>query len=72
MLMVVDEGTLAGAVYNPVGDIVPTEAFPPATPPADHCTEESNVPLPCTVVENCWVAAVDKETDFGLMDTPVM
>ena len=38
-------GTLAGAVYWPVALIVPTVAFPPATPLTDQVTAVFDVPV---------------------------
>ncbi|MFY9731706.1 MAG: hypothetical protein WB723_19450 [Candidatus Acidiferrales bacterium] len=45
------EGMVLGAVYKPLGEIVPTLAFPPATPFANHVTLLFVVPV--TVAWNC-------------------
>jgi len=37
-----------GAVYKPPGEIVPAAALPPATPPTDHVTLLSEVPVTVT------------------------
>jgi hypothetical protein len=50
-LMVGGEGMALGAVYKPLGEIVPVLAFPPATPPANHVTLLFEVPV--TVAWNC-------------------
>jgi hypothetical protein len=48
------DGRSPGAVYNPVFEIVPTVAFPPATPFTLHVTRVSVVPV--TVAVNACVA----------------
>jgi hypothetical protein len=50
-VMVGGEGIALGAVYKPLGEIVPTLAFPPATPPTNHVTLLFDVPM--TVAWNC-------------------
>jgi hypothetical protein len=45
------EGIVLGAVYKPVGEIVPALALPPAAPPANHVTLLFDVPV--TVAWNC-------------------
>ena len=50
-VMVGGEGIALGAVYKPLGEIVPTVALPPATPPANHVTLLFDVPV--TVAWNC-------------------
>src|SRR5208283_2371982 len=45
-------GTTEGAVYKPVSEMSPTLAIPPGTPPANHCTPVSDVPV--TVAVKCW------------------
>src|ERR1700733_3603189 len=45
------EGIVFGAVYKPLGEIVPALALPPATPPANHVTLLFEVPV--TVAWNC-------------------
>lgn len=45
MVMVGGEGIAFGAVYKPLGEIVPTLALPPATPPANHVTLLFEVPV---------------------------
>jgi hypothetical protein len=49
--MVRVEGISLGAVYKPFGEIVPTLAFPPATPPTNHMTLLFEVPV--TAAWNC-------------------
>jgi hypothetical protein len=51
------DGIALGAVYKPLGEIVPVVALPPATPPADHVTALFDVPL--TIAWNCcdWLRA---------------
>jgi hypothetical protein len=44
-VMVGGEGIAFGAVYNPLGETVPTVAFPPATPFANHVTLLFDVPV---------------------------
>jgi hypothetical protein len=39
------EGMAFGAVYKPLGEIVPALAVPPATPPANHVTLLFDVPV---------------------------
>ena len=50
-VMVGGEGIALGAVYKPLGETVPTLAFPPATPFANHVTLLFDVPV--TVAWNC-------------------
>ena len=50
-VMVGGEGIALGAVYKPLGEIVPTLALPPGTPPANHVTLLFDVPV--TVAWNC-------------------
>jgi hypothetical protein len=45
------EGIALGAVYKPLEEIVPSVAFPPATPPANHVTLLFEVPV--TIAWNC-------------------
>ena len=45
------EGIALGAVYKPLGEIVPAVALPPATPPANHVTPLFEVPV--TIAWNC-------------------
>jgi hypothetical protein len=45
------EGIVFGAVYKPLGEIIPALALPPATPPANHVTLLFEVPV--TVAWNC-------------------
>ena len=44
-------GTLAGAVYNPLAEIVPTDELPPTTPPTSQFTPVFVVPD--TLAVNC-------------------
>ena len=50
-VMVGGEGIALGAVYKPLDETVPTLAFPPATPFANHVTLLFDVPV--TVAWNC-------------------
>jgi hypothetical protein len=50
-VMVGGEGIVLGAVYTPLSETVPTLAFPPATPFANHVTLLFDVPV--TVAWNC-------------------
>jgi len=45
------EGIALGAVYKPLGEIVPAVALPPAIPPANHVTLLFEVPV--TIAWNC-------------------
>lgn len=51
------EGIALGAVYKPLGEIVPVVALPPATPPANHVTFLFDTPV--TIAWNCcdWLRA---------------
>ena len=49
--MVAGEGIEFGAVYRPLGEIVPVLALPPATPPTNQVTLLFDVPV--TVAWNC-------------------
>ncbi len=44
-VMVGGEGIALGAVYKPLGEIVPAVALPPATPPTNHVTLLFDVPV---------------------------
>jgi len=50
-VMVGGEGIALGAVYKPLGETVPTLAFPPATPFANQVTLLFDVPV--TIAWNC-------------------
>lgn len=50
-VMVAGEGIEFGAVYRPLGEIVPVLALPPATPPTNQVTLLFDVPV--TVAWNC-------------------
>jgi hypothetical protein len=58
MAMLEGEGIAFGAVYKPLGEIVPELALPPATPPANQVTLLFDVPV--TVAWNCcdWPSAM--------------
>ena len=56
-------GTAAGAVYNPVVEIVPTVAFPPITP--FTCQVTAVLLVFVTVAVNCCVRLMATLTDFG-------
>lgn len=47
------DGTVAGALYRPVGEIVPSVAFPPRVPLTIHVTGAFSTPF--TVAEYCIV-----------------
>jgi hypothetical protein len=51
------EGIALGAVYKPLGEIVPAVALPPAIPPANHVTLLFDAPV--TIAWNCcdWLRA---------------
>ena len=51
------EGIVLGAVYKPLGEIVPIVRFPPATPPANQVTLLFDVPV--MIAWNCcdWLRA---------------
>ena len=51
------EGIALGAVYKPLGEIVPAVALPPAMPPANHVTLLFDVPV--MIAWNCcdWLRA---------------
>ena len=51
----------AGAVYMPPEVMVPTVAFPPATPSTDHATVV--LEMFCTVAVNCVLAPVARFTE---------
>jgi hypothetical protein len=61
------EGTLAGAVYSPPLEIVPTVELPPATPFTFQLTEVLVVPL--TVAENCWLPFTCNAALVGFNET---
>jgi hypothetical protein len=60
-------GTLAGAVYVPDGEMVPTVPFPPSTPFTDHTTP---CPAPVTVAERPAVAPTGREAGAPTIATP--
>jgi hypothetical protein len=66
------EGTVAGAVYLPLEEIVPTEAFPPLTPFTDHVTVVLKAPVPVSVAEHCDAWPVCTLEGLQLTDTDVM
>jgi hypothetical protein len=55
--------SVAGAVYNPLVEIAPTVAFPPATPFTAHVTAVFVDPV--TVAVNCCVFPSDTIADAG-------
>jgi hypothetical protein len=61
------EPAVAGAVYSPVAEIVPTVESPPVIPSTDHCTPVSVVPV--TVAVNCFVVLTVTLAAVGLMLT---
>jgi hypothetical protein len=64
---VAGEGTIDGAVYNPLVETVPTVEFPPAIPFADHVTPVFVALL--TLAVNCFVAEVWTEALVGETET---
>jgi hypothetical protein len=62
-----DVGTVAGAVYRPLGEIAPTVAFPPATPFTFQATAALEAFATATL--NCWVALHHKDATAGLTVT---
>jgi hypothetical protein len=63
MVMLEGEGIMFGAMYKPVGEIVPAPALPPATPPANHVTLLFDAPV--TVAWNCCDWPRDRLTCAG-------
>jgi hypothetical protein len=61
------EGTVTGAVYWPVEEIVPTVSLPLATPLTLQVTEGVLVPLMSAV--NCWVCVGNSTALVGVMVT---
>jgi hypothetical protein len=61
---------LAGAVYNPSVDTVPTEVLPPFTPFTVHVTFV--LLLPVTVAVNCCACPRRTVADVGLTVTPTV
>jgi hypothetical protein len=69
------EGIELGAVYKPLGEIVPAVVLPPAIPPANHVTLLFEVPV--TIAWNCcdwlrgtltWVGSKAMVTTAGPVD----
>src|SRR6266540_1385266 len=58
---------VAGAVYSPPVEMVPTVGLPPVTPSTDHCTPVLVVPV--TVAVNCAVVFTGTAAEVGLMLT---
>jgi hypothetical protein len=63
MVMLEGEGIMFGAMYKPVGEIVPAPALPPATPPANHVTLLFDAPV--MVAWNCCDWPRDRLTCAG-------
>ena len=63
-------GTLDGALYRPVADIVPTVEFPPTTPPTSQITAVFLVPE--TVAVNCWDRPTCTLVLLGEIDTETL
>src|SRR5713101_7416141 len=63
-------GTVAGAVYRPAVEIVPTVEFPPVTPFTCHVT--AVLLLPVTVAVNCCVVLTTTDALVGEMLTPTV
>jgi hypothetical protein len=61
-IVIVPEGTAAGALYNPLEEIVPIVALPPAVPLTAH---ETAAPAGAPETVNCWVPVVERFTDAG-------
>src|SRR2546430_12908415 len=58
---------LAGAVYRPELEIVPTVALPPVTP--FTCQVTAVLLVFCTVAVNCWVPPAATVADVGAIVT---
>jgi hypothetical protein len=65
-----EAGTVLGAVYNPVAEIVPVVEFPPITPLTDQLTAELNAPVPFTTAVNCSDCPVVRFAEVGEIETP--
>jgi hypothetical protein len=65
-------GTVAGAVYKPVAEIVPTVALPPATLFTAQVTALLKLPVPCTTAANCCVWPTTTLTILGVTVTDVI
>jgi hypothetical protein len=63
-------GTVDGAMYNPLEEIVPTTEFPPATPATSHFTALFFVPD--TVAMNCWDKPTCRLALLGEIDTETL
>jgi hypothetical protein len=63
MVMLEGEGIAFGAMYKPLGEIVPALALPPAMPFANHVTLLFDAPV--TVAWNCCVWPRDRLTCVG-------
>jgi hypothetical protein len=63
-----DAGTEPGAVYSPLALIVPTVAFPPATPFTLQATPRFCESF-CTAAVNCCAVEMFNEADVGETDT---
>jgi hypothetical protein len=63
-------GTLNGAVYRPVEEIVPTTEFPPATPATSHVT--ALLFAPDTLATNCWDEPTCTLAILGEIDTETL
>jgi len=61
-IVIVPEGTAAGALYNPLDEMLPIVALPPAVP---LTTQETDAPAGASETVNCWVPAVERLTDAG-------
>jgi hypothetical protein len=59
------EGTVAGALYNPLAEMVPKAALPPAAP---FTAQETVAPAGAPGTVNCWVPAVVRLTVDGSID----
>lgn len=67
---VAGDGAVAGEVYSPVAEIVPTVLPPPVMLLTCQVTEV--FVLPVTVAANCTLAPVGKETDVGSIEIPAL
>jgi hypothetical protein len=63
-------GTVDGAMYKPLDEIVPTTEFPPATPVTSHFTALFFVPE--TVAMNCWEEPTCRLALLGEIDTETL
>jgi hypothetical protein len=64
-IVIVPEGTVTGALYNPLDEMVPIVALPPAVP---FTAQETVAPAGAPETVNCCVPAVERLTAAGTID----